>query len=135
MQFLVIFLIFSDVLVSSTLTLPVNIYTWKKKKPCSPGATKIFLIFSDVLVSSTLTLPVNIYTWKKKKPCSPGARKFSLKTVDFYLQKLVDCSTKFTGRACALHCHSPPFVVDQVVVVVLKLPIVNNARCHFDVAS
>ena len=37
--------IFSDVLVSSTLTLPVNIYTWKKKKPCSPGATKIFSNF------------------------------------------------------------------------------------------
>ena len=36
-------MIFSDVLVSSTLTLPVNIYTWKKKKPCSPGATKIFV--------------------------------------------------------------------------------------------
>ena len=25
--------IFNDVLVSSTLTLTVNIYTWKKKKP------------------------------------------------------------------------------------------------------
>ena len=98
------------------------------------SASFIKVIFSDVLVSSTLTLPVNIYTWKKKKPCSLGAREFSLKTVDFYLQKLVDCRTKFTGRACAVHCNSPPFVVDQVVVVVLKFPIVNNARCHFDVA-
>ena len=35
--------IFNDILVSSTLTLPVNIYTWKKEKPCSPGATKIFV--------------------------------------------------------------------------------------------
>ena len=24
-------------------TLPVNIFTWKKEKPCSPGATKIFV--------------------------------------------------------------------------------------------
>ena len=37
------FLIFSNVLVSRTLTLPVNIYTWKKKKPCSPGARKFSL--------------------------------------------------------------------------------------------
>ena len=29
--------------MNSTLTLPVNIFTWKKEKPCSPGATKIFL--------------------------------------------------------------------------------------------
>ena len=36
-------LIFNDVLVSSTLRLPVNIFTWKKKKPCSRGATKIFV--------------------------------------------------------------------------------------------
>ena len=37
------FLIFNDVLVSSTLTLPVNIFSWKKEKPCSPRATKIFV--------------------------------------------------------------------------------------------
>ena len=30
-------------LVSSTLTLPVNIFTWKKEKLCSPGETKFFL--------------------------------------------------------------------------------------------
>ena len=28
---------FNDVLPSSTLTLPVNIFTWKKEKQCSPG--------------------------------------------------------------------------------------------------
>ena len=38
------FSIFNDVLVSSTLTLPVNIFTWKKEKPCSPRATKIFVV-------------------------------------------------------------------------------------------
>ena len=36
------FLIFNDALESSTLTLPVNILTWKKGKPCSPRATKFF---------------------------------------------------------------------------------------------
>ena len=38
------FLIFNDELVSSTLTLPVNIFTWKKEKPCSPGARKLSLL-------------------------------------------------------------------------------------------
>ena len=38
------FLIFNDVLVSSTLTLSVNIFTWKKEKQCSPGATKFFFL-------------------------------------------------------------------------------------------
>ena len=33
--------IFNDVLVSSTLTLPVNIFTWKKEKPCSSGARQL----------------------------------------------------------------------------------------------
>ena len=33
---------FNDALVSSTRTLPVKIFTWKKEKPCSPGARKIF---------------------------------------------------------------------------------------------
>ena len=33
---------FNDALVSSTRTLPAKIFTWKKEKPCSPGATKIF---------------------------------------------------------------------------------------------
>ena len=28
---------FNDVLPSSTLILPVNIFTWKKEKQCSPG--------------------------------------------------------------------------------------------------
>ena len=31
-------------------------------------------------------------------------------------------TTKFTGRACAVHCNSLPVVVDKVVVVVLKFP-------------
>ena len=35
--------IFNDALVSSILTLPVNIFTWKKEKPCSPGARKFSL--------------------------------------------------------------------------------------------
>ena len=34
------FLFFNDVLVSSTPALPVNIFTWKKEKPCSPGQRK-----------------------------------------------------------------------------------------------
>ena len=74
-KFFFFFLIFNNVLVSSTLTLPVNIFTWKKEKLCSPGATTIFVFqwSDDVLVSSTLTLPVNIFTWKKEKLCSPGA--------------------------------------------------------------
>ena len=38
------FLIFNDVLVSSTLTLPVNIFTWKKEKPCSTGARKLYIL-------------------------------------------------------------------------------------------
>ena len=29
--------------MSRTLTLPANNFTWTKKKPCSPGATKIFV--------------------------------------------------------------------------------------------
>ena len=33
---------FNDALVSSTRTLPVKIFTWKKEKPCSPGAQKNF---------------------------------------------------------------------------------------------
>ena len=32
---------FNDTLVSSTRTLPVDNFTWKKEKPCSPGT--IFL--------------------------------------------------------------------------------------------
>ena len=31
-------------------------------------------------------------------------------------------TTKFTSRACAVHCNSLPVVVDKVVVVVLKFP-------------
>ena len=33
---------FNDALVSSTRTLPVKIFTWKKEKHCSPKATKFF---------------------------------------------------------------------------------------------
>ena len=33
-------------------------------------------------------------------------------------------TTKFTGRACAVHCNSLPVVVDKVIIVVLKFP--NN---------
>ena len=36
-------IIFNDVLVSSTLALPVIVFTWKKEKLCSPGETKIFV--------------------------------------------------------------------------------------------
>ena len=63
-------LIFSDVLVSSTLTLPVNIYTWKKKKPCSPGETKI-LNFSCTIsnnnnnFSTATRLHINSYGCKQ----------------------------------------------------------------------
>ena len=32
-------------------------------------------------------------------------------------------TTKFSGRACAVHRNSLPVVVDKVVVVVLKFPI------------
>ena len=31
-------------------------------------------------------------------------------------------TTKFTSRACAVHCNSLPIVVDKAVVVVLKFP-------------
>ena len=50
------FLIFNDVLVSSTLTLPVNIFTWKKEKPCSPGATKIFVPLEGIELATFRTL-------------------------------------------------------------------------------
>ena len=30
--------------------------------------------------------------------------------------------TKFTNRACAVHCNSLPVVVDKAVVVVVKFP-------------
>ena len=33
--------------VSNTLTLPVNIFTWQKEKPYSPGATKIFVALGE----------------------------------------------------------------------------------------
>ena len=50
---------FSDVLVSSTLTLPVNIYTWKKKKPCSPGASKIYsMLFKHLKLMFTGSVSV-----------------------------------------------------------------------------
>jgi len=65
----------------------------------------------------------------------------SLKTVDFTCRSLwiagrrdstlfgvVDNSmtTKFTGRACAVHCDSLLVVVDQAVVVILKFPHVST---------
>ena len=58
------FLIFNDALVSSTLALPVNIFTWKKEKPCSPGQRK-FLCAGNVkkavsLISKTTTLHVHL---------------------------------------------------------------------------
>lgn len=37
----VIFQFFNNALVSSTLTLPVKIFTWKKEEPRSPGPAKI----------------------------------------------------------------------------------------------
>ena len=45
--------IFNDVLVSSTLTLPVNIFTWKKKKLCSPGAGKFSFPWANIVSSSS----------------------------------------------------------------------------------
>ena len=39
--YFILLLFFNDTLVSSTRTLPVDNFTWKKKKPCSPGT--IFL--------------------------------------------------------------------------------------------
>ena len=35
-------------------------------------------------------------------------------------------TTKFTNRACAVHCNSLMVVVDKAVVVVLKFPIINK---------
>lgn len=35
-------------------------------------------------------------------------------------------TTKFASRACAVHCISLPVVVDKVVVVVLKFPIMSE---------
>ena len=57
--------------MSSTLTLPVSDFTWKKKKNIFIFN---FLIFKDVLVSSTLTLPVSNFTWKKN--VAPGEHSF-----------------------------------------------------------
>ena len=42
---------FNDALVSSTRTLPGKIFTWKKEKPCSPGARKIFFVPRASMVS------------------------------------------------------------------------------------
>ena len=52
---------FNDALVSSTRTLPVKIFTWKKEKPCSPGARKIFLCLGRAW---SLLLPSEILHWK-----------------------------------------------------------------------
>ena len=40
-------------------------------------------------------------------------------------------TTKFTSRACAVHCNSLPVVVDKVVVVVLKFPKITSATWAF----
>ena len=48
-----VLLIFNDLLVSSRPTLPVNIFTWKKKKPCSPGARKFSLPRASMVSSSS----------------------------------------------------------------------------------
>ena len=52
---------FNDALVSSTRTLPVKIFTWKKEKPCSPGARKNFLCPGRAW---SLLLPSEILHWK-----------------------------------------------------------------------
>ena len=36
-------------LVSSTFTLPVNIFTWKKEKLCSPGETNFFFSIKKII--------------------------------------------------------------------------------------
>ena len=41
-------------------------------------------------------------------------------------------TTKFVNRACAVHSISLPVVVDKVVVVVLKFPIVLRNFLHSD---
>ena len=38
-----------------------------------------------------------------------------------------ETTTKFTSRACAVHCNSLPVVVDKAVVVVLKFPNVTTS--------
>ena len=59
--------IFNDALVSSTLTLPVNVFTWKKQKPCSramlargtkifvaPGELGLYIVFRVSATQATL---------------------------------------------------------------------------------
>ena len=58
--------IFNDVLVSSTLTLPVNIFTWKKEKPCSPGAWKFLFPRASMVSPSSVLLPSENVHWKCK---------------------------------------------------------------------
>ena len=61
-------MIFNDVLVSSTLTLvPVNIFTWKKEKPCSPGATKMFVPRARITSDHSL-----FYVYRKLSPAFPS---------------------------------------------------------------
>ena len=59
----------------------------------------------------------------KKKWISTCQRLWIAGRRDSTLFVVVDVTTttKFTSRACAVHCNSLPVVVDQVVVVVLKL--------------
>ena len=66
-DFIVIFLIFNDVLVSSTLTLPVNIFTWKKGKPCSSGATKFFSLIKKKVKNRFTRKMFRIFTFYLKR--------------------------------------------------------------------
>ena len=50
--------------MSSTLTLRVNIFTWKEK-PCSPGATNFFLLKKKIK-----KIKKNSFTRKMFKSCS-----------------------------------------------------------------
>ena len=60
----------------------------------------------------------------KKKSGFPPAKGCGLQDdviATLFVVVDVTTTTKFTIRACAVHCNSLPVVVDQVVVVVLKL--------------
>ena len=50
------------------------------------------------------------------KPLTPGLK----------CETLSSTTTKFVNRACAVHGISLPVVVDKVVVVVLKFPIIEH---------
>ena len=87
-------LIFNDVLVSSTLTLPVNIFTWKKEKPCSPGATKWYTSEQHTYTSSEhlhLEEEETMLARGTKIFVAPGEHGF------FFFQVKI-----FTGSVCVL---------------------------------